>query len=511
VDVVVGARSAIFAPLDSLGLIVVDEEHDSSYKQDQLPRYHARDVAVKRAQLLGCSVVLGSATPSLESYANAGGRTAPTVRTTATAMPASASAGGLRLAGGPAPAAASKYTLHTLRTRATGAPMPKVEIVDLALERKLRAKDGGWRDSHLHLLGPTLERALGETLTRGGQAMLLLNRRGYANYIACPDQRCGWVKHCDDCDATMVYHLLFDRASGSSRDAGFVRCHHCLAEHLLPRTCPVCSKKINTFGLGTQRVEEELERKLAHTHGLRASPGPAGEPVTMLRVDSDTMSTARDYFDALDRFARGEVRLLLGTQMIAKGLDFPNVQLVGVINADTALNLPDFRATERTFQLVSQVAGRAGREKVGDGAGRVIVQTMEPQAPSIRLAASHDYEAFASIELAVRSRAGLPPSGRMARIVCRDIDHLKAEAAATTVRARLDAAGTELGAKAGRLMIRGPMPCPISRIARHYRFSVELVAQSRGVVQALLGRLREQGLLKSDAHTAVDVDPVAML
>ncbi|MGQ0628747.1 MAG: primosomal protein N', partial [Phycisphaerales bacterium] len=245
VRVVVGARSAVFAPLPDLGIIVVDEEHDSSYKQDQLPRYHARDVAIKRAQGLGCPVVLGSATPSLESWANARGATPPL-------KPGSTHRGeGLRLVGTETASPPAKYTLHTLPTRATGAALPRVEIVDLALERKRRAQEGGWRDQHLNLLGPTLERALGETLRAGDQAMLLLNRRGYANYISCPDQRCGWAMRCEQCDATMVYHLLGTPGRPRSRDQGYLRCHHCLAENVRPSVCPQCQRKVNTVGLGT--------------------------------------------------------------------------------------------------------------------------------------------------------------------------------------------------------------------------------------------------------------------
>ncbi len=471
VRVVVGARSAIFAPLPDLGLIVVDEEHDSSYKQDQLPRYHARDVAVKRGHLEGLPVLLGSATPSLESWANARVNNA----------------------------GIGKYRLWTLATRATGAPMPPVEIVDLAMERRVRAAQAGPGDRHLHLVGPTLERALGDTLNAGGQAILLLNRRGYANYLCCPDPKCGYLMHCRDCDATMIYHLA-DSARGLSA-GGFVRCHHCLAEQLLPRKCPDCGKAINTFGLGTQRVEEELERKFAIPHGLRIG-------TTLLRVDGDTMRSARDYFDALGRFADGSVRVLLGTQMIAKGLDFPNVRLVGVVHADTALSLPDFRALERTFQLVSQVAGRAGR---GKEAGRVIVQTMEPRSPAIVLAAAHHYEKFADQELAIRTRAGLPPVGRMARVVCRDEDHAKAHASAGAIADALQDAINKLPKDSGGVRLKGPMPCPISRVAAQYRVAIEILAQTRGVVQTVLAHARAQGLLKSDQHTAIDVDPVALL
>ncbi len=475
VRVVVGARSAIFAPLPKLRLIVVDEEHDGSYKQDQLPRYHARDVAVKRAQLESCAVLLGSATPSLESWANA-----------------RASDEG----------AAGKYVLHELPTRVAGATLPRVQIVDLMNERKLRAKqhEHGVRDRQLHLLGPTLEKALEETLAGDGQALLLLNRRGYASYLCCPDPKCGFVMRCDHCDATVVYHRGEDFAAGGA--PGVVRCHHCLAEVLLPKACPVCrTKKLNTFGLGTQRVEEELSRKFA-SMGLVAKD-------TLLRLDSDTMRSARDYFAALDRFARGDARVLLGTQMIAKGLDFPNVQLVGIVSADTALGLPDFRSHERTFQLVCQVAGRAGRRAGASREGLVIVQTVNPTAPPIVLAAQHDFTTFAEQELAVRRASRLPPITRMARIVCRDLVQAKAAKSAADLVSALRAA-VEMYAK-GAVTLRGPMPCPIARIDDHHRIAIELTAASRGAIQTVMGEVRRLGLLKSDSHTAVDVDPIALL
>ncbi len=465
VRVVVGARSAVFAPFARVGLIIVDEEHDSSYKQDQLPRYHGRDVAIKRAQLEGCPVVLGSATPSLESWYAA------------------------------TPAGGSKYVLSSLPDRVGGARMPSVRIVDLAEERRLRAlvHPEGWRDRHVHLLGPSLEQAIGETLSAGGQAMLLLNRRGYANYICCTDPKCGWVMQCDHCDVTTVYHV-----DKRLRVGGYVRCHHCLAELMLPKFCPKCTKAVNTFGLGTQRVEAELERKFGPSHGLVMGQ-------TLLRLDSDSMQSARDYFTALGRFASGEVKVLVGTQMIAKGLDFPNVRLVGVISADTSLSMPDFRAAERTFQLVAQVAGRAGR---GEHAGQVVVQTFNPGEPSIVLAARHDYVRFAGIELGHRSAAGLPPISRMARIVCRHEVLKEAENAAARIAKGLLAAAVAQGE---RVVLTGPMPCPIARIGDHHRIAVELLADGRAVLQRVLGAVRVQGLLISDAHTAVDVDPLALL
>ncbi|TVQ31413.1 MAG: primosomal protein N' [Phycisphaeraceae bacterium] len=456
VRVVVGARSAIFAPFARelgrpVGLIIVDEEHDGAYKQDQLPRYNARDVAVKRAQLEGCPVVMGSASPSLESWRNA---------------------------------KEGRYTLHELTERAGGAFMPRVEVIDFAEERRARP----WRENRVSLIGPRMEKAIGRALDADGQVILLLNRRGYANYICCPDHRCGWVMTCDDCDAATVYHRDKRLPAG-----GYVRCHHCLAQQRLPAVCPRCGKTVNTFGMGSQRVEEELAMRF-----------PQLVPdETMLRLDSDNVTSGRLWSELLQRFGSGEVKLLVGTQMIAKGLDFPNVRLVGVVNADTAINLPDFRSAERTFQLISQVAGRAGR--CAERRGYVIVQTFSPEAPPIRYAANHDYVGFADEELALRERAGLPPATRMARIVVRHKDLVKATGMARAVADALRrGAGSEVH-------IRGPMPCPISRISGQHRIAVELIARSAAPIQSAIARARSEGALRSDAHTAVDVDPIALL
>jgi len=476
-DVVLGARSAVFAPIpdDRLGLIIVDEEHDGSYKQDQLPRYHGRDVAIRRAQIANCPIVLGSATPSLESWWNA---QAPQ---TAARPPADSR----RPAEEFASAAPPRSTLHRMTNRVPGTSLPTVTIVDFRQQMRAR-KD----PSRVHLIGVLLESELRRTLTAGFQAMLLLNRRGYANYLACASASCGWVMQCDQCDATMVLHR-HDRASHDDGE-GFVRCHHCLAEQKVPRACPLCSKTIIRFGLGTQRVEDEL---------LAMFPDLVdGE--TLARVDSDSMHGAASFHGVLGRFARGDVRVLLGTQMIAKGLDFPRVRLVGVINADTAINLPDFRAAERTFQLVSQVAGRCGR---GTEAGRVVVQSFQPQAVPIRFAADHDYEGFAAAELAVRRRFRLPPVTRMARIVVRHENHAEATRMATVIASRL----TAFLGPTDRL--RGPAPCPISRVAGKHRQQVEVFAATAGDLQRILTAARNDGLIKSDATTAVDVDPIALL
>ncbi len=454
-DIVLGARSAVFAPIPDgrLGLVVVDEEHDSSYKQDSAPRYHGRDVAIKRGQLAGCPVVLGSATPSLESWRHAG---------------------------------AGRFGLHRLPRRAPGAAVPLVQVVDFQDEMRT------YRDRRVHLLGPTLREALGTTLDAGGQAILLLNRRGYANYIACASQACGWVLQCDDCDVTMVYH-----SRGRLAPGGFVRCHRCQAEQRLPQTCPVCAGKIVTFGLGTQRVEDELIGVFPELNA----------PGALVRVDSDTMQRAAAYHETLTKFGAGEIRVLLGTQMIAKGLDFPNVRLVGVVNADTALNLPDFRASERTFQLVSQVVGRTGR---GVEAGLAIVQSFQPEAPAVALAARHDYVSFATQELATRERAGLPPATRMLRVVIRDEDAAKAMGAARALAARAGEAVETLGLSEA-VRIERPAPCAVSRVAGRARVQVEMYATSAGALPALTARLRATGAITPGERMAVDMDPVSLL
>jgi primosomal protein N' (replication factor Y) len=269
----------------------------------------------------------------------------------------------------------------------------------------------------------------------------------------------------------------------------------------VPEKCPDCAGKLVRLGVGTQRVEEELARSFSAQEVGEQCALVEGE--TLVRVDSDTMRSGRDFALTLSRFARGEIRVLLGTQMIAKGHDFPNVSLVGVLCADAALALPDFRAAERTFQLVSQVAGRAGR---GEKDGLVVVQAFEPGAPAIRLAAAHKYEEFAALEAGARQRSGLPPARRMARIVCRHQDFEKARAAAGELTGALREAGAALAVD-----VLGPSPCAISRIAGHFRFEVLVFAPTARRVQMALGELRARGMLKSDAKTAIDVDPVALI
>ncbi len=475
--VIVGARSAVFAPVPRLGLVIVDEEHDTSYKQDQLPRYHARDVAIKRAQIEGCPIVLGSATPSLESWANAGGEHSIRGATEGHGEEAR------RREEKPA-----RYRLWKLTKRVGGGELPNIRIVDMYQERQ-EARQLGLRDPSLL---PTLRRGLHATLKEGSQAILLLNRRGFATYIGCAGgASCGWVMTCERCDARMILHRDLALKSGE-----LLRCHHCLSECVMPRSCPNCARGLVRLGAGTQRVEEELKPLLDEL-----SLGPEA----LIRVDRDTMRTAQDYFSALATFASGRARLLLGTQMIAKGLDFPGVRLVGVISADTGLNLPDFRAGERTFQLISQVSGRAGR---ADARGIVIIQTMEPSNPAIVLAAEHAFERFASEELTVRRKFKLPPETRMARIVCRDEKQAAVKERAQSLADWLRAWSSRHG---GAVLVRGPAEPPVSRIADQHRLGIELIGARAGTVQEALRAARDEGLVKSDAKTAVDVDPVSLM
>jgi len=455
-DVAVGARSAVFAPMPNLGAIVVDEEHDSSYKQDQAPRYHARDVAIKRAQIENVPIILGSATPSLEMYRLCREQASPT------------------------------YHYLLLPSRVRGLALAASELVDMHQERRLRRG--------VHLISQRLEHLLRTTIESGRQAMLLLNRRGYSNFVFCSS--CGEPIKCNYCDTTMTYHRSVESpAVGASNAAslhtGQMLCHYCLASSVLPDKCPICGKKLSLFGLGTQRVEEELKRKMPD--------------LKFARVDSDSMRTFKDYESTLSRFARGELQVILGTQMIAKGLDFPNVTLVGVISGDTALALPDFRAAERTFQLITQVAGRAGR---GDAAGRVVVQTFLPDDPTIRTALKQDYTGFATGELKGRREIGLPPYSRLARIILRHQDQEELHKIARELAEKTAAAIADTQTA---VTMRGPMPCAIGRIAGFHRNQILLQSQRAEALQSVLRAVRAAGGFAKAEAVAVDVDPVAML
>jgi len=434
-DVVVGARSAVFAPLPALKLIVVDEEHEPAYKQSEMLRYHGRDVAVRRAQLLGVPVVLGSATPSLESLANA---------------------------------ARGKYRLLRLPKRVDQRPLPEVRVVDLR-----REGEGG------ALLSRPLRAALGDRLRRGEQAVLFLNRRGHSHFTQC--RACGYSPECPNCDITLTLHLA----------PNVWRCHYC--DHVQPASarCPACQALMLRFaGAGTQRAEREL--------------AAAFPEARLLRLDTD-VARASGPHEVLSAFARGEADVLLGTQMIAKGLDFPRVTLVGVLDADVALHLPDFRAAERTFQLLVQVAGRAGR---GPVAGEVYVQTCTPEHPAVAAAALHDERMFLDHELRQRREAGYPPFTRLATVLFSGPDEARVEEAAGRVRDAVTAP-----AAARSVEVLGPAPQALARLKGQHRWHLLLKS-------AHAGRLREvAGLALGEAGTArlkgvrvmADVDPVEVL
>jgi len=364
--------------------------------------------------------------------------------------------------------------------------MPAVELVDMRQEGKFRRG--------VHLVSQRLEHLLRVTLETKHQAIILLNRRGYSNFVYCSS--CTNVIKCKYCDTTMTYHRSADaHAKGASLAAsvhtGQLHCHYCLAVNPLPEKCPECGKKLSLFGLGTQRVEEEIRHKFPE--------------LKFARVDSDTMRSGKDYEGLLAQFGRGEIQVMLGTQMIAKGLDYPNVTLVGVISGDTALSLPDFRAAERTFQLITQVAGRAGR---GDSAGRVVLQTFLPDDPTIQSALRQDYAGFTQTELANRKEVGLPPFARMVRIILREQEQDKLHKFSEELAADLAEA---IAAANAPVRMKGPMPCPISRIAGYFRNQIVLTSPSAPPLQHVLATVRKKGDLTKADRVAVDVDPVSLL
>jgi primosomal protein N' (replication factor Y) len=436
VGVVVGARSAVFAPAARLGLIVIDEEHESSFKQGTSPRYHARDVAEWIARAEGVPLVLGSATPSLETFA--------------------------RCLGG-------EWNMCRLADRVGGSQLPAVITVDL--------RDAGARARGA--ISPRLAAGIRWALDAGGQVMLLLNRRGFATHVQC--RGCGHAIRCRQCDLPLTLHQPGSRGI----------CHGCGLVTRLPADCPSCrAPNLVQRGTGTQRLEEQVRA---------AFPDAA-----VARMDADTMRRRGSHEKTLDAFRERRLDILVGTQMIAKGLDFPGVMLVGVVNADAALHLPDFRAAERTCQLVTQVSGRSGR---GPAGGRVVVQTSTPDHPALRAAAAHDYEAFVRSELPVRQALLYPPFGSLVRIVVRSLDERAAADWAGHVAARLrrEAADT-----AG-LRVLGPAPAPITRIRDRFRWHVQVHGADGDRLRDLVRRATA-GLVTPDGVAwIIDVDPVEML
>jgi primosomal protein N' (replication factor Y) len=454
VQVVVGARSAVFAPLPRLGLIVIDEEHENSFKQDSSPRYHARDVACKRAELEQIPLVLGSATPSLETWTNS--ITLPQTEIPAGDKTQTSSAGNR-----------SMTVMLSMPHRVKNLPMPQVEIVDLREEVRNRTTRGA--------IHRQLHQAIHETLIGKGQIILLLNRRGFSTQIQCP--ACGEAVKCPHCDISLTHHKTEEIAL----------CHYCDYQIPAPAACPQCRfSGIRYTGFGTQKLELEIKARFPQA--------------AVLRMDTDTMQGPGAHERALSQFRNGNVQILLGTQMIAKGLDFPNVTLVGVINADTALHLPDFRASERTFHLITQVAGRTGR---GEKGGRVIIQTFSPDHPAILAAAKHDYERFVRQELPVRKLLGYPPFSQMIRIVVRGENETK-----TFTFAKMFA--ERLAVDRFPLRILGPAPAPFAKLRNFYRFHIHLHSPEGSRLREHVRSVSLPLKTPPDVQWIIDVDPVDM-
>ncbi|HXY35255.1 MAG TPA: primosomal protein N', partial [Planctomycetaceae bacterium] len=444
VEVVIGARSAVFAPTPNLGLIVIDEEHETTFKQETTPRYHAREVARERARLENIPLILGSATPTLESW--------------------------LRVE-------QKQDLLVSLPERVERRPLPPVIVVDVRNDPLCRKGAA---------IGRALEHAMRNVLRddeshgrrhEPGQIILFLNLRGYAPAIWC--RACGASVKCPTCDVTLAWH----------KDRGKALCHVCDYECDPPAFCPACNHAgLRYVGIGTQRLEQEVRARF---------PG-----VSCVRMDSDSMRKRGSHDAALEEFRRGDARILLGTQMIAKGLDFPNVTLVGVINADTILHQPDFRASERTFQLISQVSGRTGR---GPRGGRVLVQTSAPDEPAIVLAAKHDFATFMKQEWGHRKSLLAPPARQFTRIIIRGEreDDVREEARHIARLCTESAASHQFDVR-----LLGPAPAPVSRIKGQYRFHVLLAAPPGDAVRTVWREVASQLSARDDVEWTIDVDPI---
>lgn len=437
VDVVVGARSAVFAPARALGIVVIDEEHEGAYKQDGDPRYHAREVAIKRGELEGATVVLGTATPSLETYYRA---------------------------------TTGRYRLARLPARIEKREMPEIEVVDMAAEKADLKRPA--------FISRSLEQRVREALGRKEQVILFLNRRGFLTHVSCP--RCRWFFHCARCDVAMTYH----------KEGNLALCHYCMETKPLPAACPACGNpRLLQYGMGTERIESEIRRLF---------PG-----FNVSRMDSDSMRTRENYRASLGAFWSGKTDILVGTQMIAKGLDVPDVTLVGVVNADTAFHIPDFRAAERTFQIITQVAGRTGR---GPRGGRVVVQTFYPQHYAVKAAATYDFAGFVRKELEMRQELGYPPFRSLVRFVVQGYKEDRVRQAAEKLGARLRAALAPEEAS-----ILGPAVAPLYKLKNRYR--VHLLAKAPSL-EAVLPRLRSAASSLSGDRSlqlVMDVDPSTLL
>ncbi len=438
--IVIGARSALFAPVDPLGLVIVDEEHEHSYKQEEAPRYHARDVAVVRGQMEDAVVVLGSATPSMESYYNV---------------------------------QRGKYALLQLLARADDKKMPIVRVVDM---RQTARKDKG-----TPIFSEELKEAITKRLERREQTILFLNRRGYSSSLQCP--QCGYVAECPNCSVALSYH----------RKAQKICCHICGHEAPAPAVCPEpkCrNPAIRYAGLGTERVEETLTKLFPHAR--------------VQRMDSDLMKRKDDYRRVLGDFKAGKTDILVGTQMIAKGLHFENVTLVGVIHADLSLHIPDFRAGERTFQLLTQVAGRAGR---GDVEGEVFVQSFTPFHPAIQYARRHDYTGFYDQEIEFRDQLNYPPASRIALLTFKGRNEEKVKFTAEHVTREVEKRCATLR----DVILAGPAPAPLLRAETFYRYQLMLRAKQMPRLSHRLSEMLATLALPDEVMLTVDIDPVSLM
>jgi primosomal protein N' (replication factor Y) len=435
--IVIGARSAVYAPLENIGLIVVDEEHENSYKQESPPRYHARDVAIVRASMEPCAIVLGSATPGLESYRNA---------------------------------QRGKYTLVTMPERADGAKLPLVRVIDMRLEKRRAGK------GLPAVLSERLRIAIDQRLERAEQSILFLNRRGFANSVQC--LACGHAVKCNHCTVSMTMH----------RETNRLICHVCGFQRVPPRACPECKDPgILLAGFGTERVEETLRKVFPRAR--------------VARVDTDSMQQKNKLRETLAAFKARKLDILVGTQMIAKGLHFPNVTLVGILNADLTLHIPDFRAGERTFSLLTQVAGRAGR---GELMGEVVVQTFTPHSPSIQFARQHDYEGYSAQELELRRQCGYPPYCHAVLITCRGEHQRRAEFSLETLHKRLAEQLPD------GVLMGDPVPSPLERSHNQFRYQILLRARQTKTITTVVSRILKSTKLDRDVFVVVDVDPVSL-
>jgi primosomal protein N' (replication factor Y) len=445
VDLVIGARSALFVPLSRLGLIVVDEEYDSAYKQENSPRYQARDAAVMRAKMEKAVVILGAGTPSVQSFENA---------------------------------ATGKYHLLSMPDRIEKRPLPDVEIVDMKTLK--RGKSGS------EVISPRLFEAIGKTLVDGNQTILFLNRRGFRSLHLC--RFCGHSIRCPNCDVALTYHLVENR----------LFCHYCGFHSKTRVTCPSCGRRgIKAYGFGTERLEQEIYSMFPEAR--------------IARMDTDSTRKKGEAFQILKKFSEHEIDILVGTQMIAKGYDFPRVTLVGVIAADLSLGFPDFRAGERTFQILSQVAGRAGR---GDQSGGVIIQTFNPAHYAVQTATVHDYGLFFETEKKLREQLSYPPFSHLVCLRLKGNNKDKTEKAARGMSADIRNILDGWPKHGKEIQVLGPVEAPISRIKGKYRWQILIKSKSMSILKPLLNAVDKdsrKGLQASGVNLVLDVDPYQMI